>query len=139
MHTHNATPTIGNDMKEPEYLAAVNAVVARWLHDHAGEPLTAEAFGRAERAQCHSNADAYVAQHGGLVVRGFLVQHPHDWSIVLVMPHSVVRTATGLVDVTLTNAELESVAFFSIEGDPEGFKEWAKRYPQERRPIVRSQ
>jgi hypothetical protein len=123
-------------MTELEYMTAVDAVVARWLHDRKGESLTSEIFAQAERAQCHANADAYVAQHGGQVVRGFLVQHPHAWTMVWVMPHSVVRTATGLADVTLANAELHGLAFFPIEGDPEGFKDWANQYPQETRSIV---
>ncbi|WP_159086356.1 hypothetical protein [Burkholderia mayonis] len=126
-------------MTESEYLAAVNAAIARWLLDRKGEPLTAKAFAQAEPARCHANADAYVIQHGGQVVRGFLILHPHEWTVVWVMPHSVVRTATGLVDVTLKSAELRGLAFFSIEGDPERFIDWAKRYPQESRSVVQSQ
>jgi hypothetical protein len=123
-------------MTELEYMAAVDTVVARWLQDHQGEPLKGETFAQAERAKCHTNAESYVAEHGDQIVRGFLVQHPHEWDSVWVMPHSVVRTAAGLIDVTLNNAELHGVAFFAIGGDPEGFKDWANQYPQETRSIV---
>jgi len=57
--------------------------------------------------------------------------HPDGWTVVWVMPHSAVRTATGLVDVRLKSEELRGLAFFSIEGDPESFVYSAKRYPQE--------
>lgn len=126
------------DMTESEYLTAVDGAVARWLLDRKGEPLAAKAFTQAESAQCHANADAYVIQHGDQVVRGFLMLHPDEWTVVWVMPHSVVRTAAGLVDVTLKSAELRGLAFFSIEGGPENFMDWAKRYPQESRSIVQS-
>jgi len=124
-------------MTEEEFLASVDAVVKRWLDDRNGELLTCLTFKDAEPAKCHTNAEAYVAQHGSRVVRGFLVQHPHAWTIVWVMPHSVVRTDQGMVDVTLTMTELQGLAFFPIEGDPEAFKEWAMRHPQESRPSFR--
>lgn len=123
-------------MTEPEYMAAVNAAVTRWHLDRQGEPLSCVAFADAEHAHCHRNAEVYVAQHGGQVVRGFLVQHPHGWTMVWVMPHSVVRTEAGLVDVTLGKTELRGLAFFPIEGDPEAFTEWAKRYPRESVSII---
>ena len=122
-------------MKEQEYMAVVDAVVARWHQDRQGEPLTCVAFDQAVPAQCHANADAYVAVHGGLVVRGFYVQHPQDWTMVWVTPHSVVRTDQGLIDVTLKPVELVGLAFFSIEGGPAGFIEWAKRHPRLTRPL----
>jgi hypothetical protein len=56
--------------------------------------------------------------------------------MVWVMPHSVVSTDHGLVDVTLKASDLIGLAFYSIEGDPAEFTEWAKRHPQESRPIV---
>lgn len=126
-------------MTEQDFLAAVDAAVARWRLDRTGEPLTCQFFQGAVAAHCHDNAEAYVTQHGCEVVRGFLVQHPQDWPMVWVMPHSVVRTGLGLVDVTLKQTDLIGLGFFPIEGDPAEFKEWAKKYPRESRPIGRVQ
>jgi len=123
-------------MTEQDFLIAVDAVVARWRHDRTGEPLTCLAFKEALPSQCHANAAAYVAQHGGEVVRGFLVQHPPGWTMVWVMPHSVVRTDLGFLDVTVKPMDLVGLAFFPIEGDPIEFTEWAKKFPQESRSIA---
>jgi hypothetical protein len=124
-------------MTEQEYMAAVDAAVARWHQDRGGEPLTCQAFKDAVPAQCHANAEAYVTQHGGEIVRGFCVQHLQDWTMVWVMPHSIVRTDQALVDITLKVTDFVGLAFFPIEGDPDGFTDWAKLHPQESRPIAR--
>lgn len=123
-------------MTEQEYMAAVDAAVTRWRQDRAGEPLTCLFYAEALPAHCHDNAATHVSRHGGQVVHGFLVQHPQDWPMVWVMAHSVVRADQGLMDITLKQADLAGLAFFEIDGDLAGFTEWAKRYPQESRPIV---
>lgn len=117
-------------MTEQEYMAAVDAAVARWHQDRKGEPLTCVAFDQAVPAHCHENAAAYVAQHGGEVVRGFYVQHPQDWTMVWAIAHSVVRTDHWLIDITLAPADTVGLEFFPIDGDPAGFIEWAKRHPR---------
>lgn len=122
-------------MTEQDFLAAVTETVARWHQDRQGEPLMCQAFKDAVPAQCHANAAAYVAQHGGQVVRGFYVQHPQDWTMVWVIAHSVVRTVQGLIDVTLAPASTVGLAFFPIEGDPDGFRDWSKLHPRESRPL----
>lgn len=122
-------------MTEQQFLAAVDEAVTRWFHDRGGESLSCIAFDQAVPAQCHANADAFVAQHGGEVVRGFLIQHPDGWPTVWVMAHSVVRTSDCLVDVTLEPAQLRGLAFFTVEGQVDGFTEWAKLRPRETRPV----
>lgn len=123
-------------MTEQDFQAAVDAAVARWHRDRHGERLTSVTFASAQPAQCHGNAAAYVAQHGGEVVHGFLVQHPHAWTLVWVMPHSVVRTTSGLMDVTLREDQLQGLAFYPLDRDGMGFVELAKRFPRESRPIA---
>lgn len=123
-------------MTEQEFFAAVDMAVARWHQDRQGEPLTCLPFDRAVPAHCHDNAEAYVAAHGGEVVHGFLVEHPHAWTMVWVMPHSVVRTADGLVDVTLNSEQLRLLSFFWVVGDSDGFQPLAMRFPRESRPIA---
>lgn len=125
-------------MTEPEFMAAVDVTVARWHQDRQGEPLTCVAFDGGVPAQCHANAAAYVAAQGGHVVHGFLVQHPHAWTMVWVMPHSVVRTDSGLVDVTLPADQLRGLGFFALAEDVNGFVELAQRFPRESRPIARA-
>lgn len=123
-------------MSEQEYEDAVGAVVARWHRDRRGEPLTSLAFDGAVPAQCHANAAAFVASHGGEVVHGFLVQHPQDWPMVWVIAHSVVRTEAGLADVTLPADQLRWLGFFPLFIAIEGFVELAQQFPRESRPIV---
>lgn len=121
-------------MTEEEFLIAVDIAVKRWGNDRTGQPLLCRPFARAESANCHANADSYVALYGGDVTRGFLVQHPHGWTNVWVMPHSVVRVDETLIDVTLDPSQLRGIAFFAVDGPAEGFVDWAKRYPRETRP-----
>lgn len=126
-------------MTEQEFHAAVDAAVARWHQDRQGDALRSRAFAASVPAHCHENAAAYVAEHGGEVVHGFMIQHPHAWTMVWVMPHSVVRTSEGLLDVTLTEEQRRGLGFFSLTGDVDGFSALAQRFPQESRPIVRPQ
>jgi hypothetical protein len=123
-------------MTEQDFHAAVDAAVARWHQDHHGEPLTSVVFAEAQPAQCHANAAAYATRHGGEVLHGFLVQHPHAWPQVWVMPHSVVRTGQGLIDVTLSPDELRSLGFFALETAMTNFVDMAKRFPRESRPVA---
>jgi hypothetical protein len=123
-------------MDERDFQAAVDAVVARWHQDHCGTRPTCVPFAEAKPAQCHDNAVAYVAQHGGEVVHGFLVQHPSNWTMVWVMAHSVVWTGSELIDVTLTAAQLRGLSFFILDGSAGDFAVLAKRFPRENRPVA---
>jgi len=123
-------------MRKQTYMAAVDATVERWRHDRLGESLTCQTFDAGVPAHCHANAAAYVTSHEGEVVHGFLVLHPQDWTEVMVMAHSVVRTATGLVDVSLSLSQLQGHAFFPLLCDVDDFVEQAQRFPEQRRSIV---
>jgi len=123
-------------MTEQEYMVAVDAAVTRWHQDRRGDPLTCLAFDGAVPAQCHANAAAFVAKHGGEVVRGFLVMHPHLGPEVWVFPHSVVRTASVLVDVSLSPEQLRCHAFYPLFADIEDFVEQAQLKPELHRSIV---
>ncbi|MBM7129367.1 hypothetical protein [Dyella mobilis] len=99
-------------------------VVSRWRENRAGLPLVSVPFPDAQEAQCHANAERYVALHGGEVVRGWLIQHPDSWPQVYVRTHSVVRRLDGsasLVDPTLAARDLRGQAFFDHVGDAEVF------------------
>lgn len=123
-------------MSEQAYKASVDAAVARWRQDRRGVPMTCLAFDAAVPGHCHENAAAYVAKHGGEVVRGFLVMHPDGWRMVWVMPHSVVRTETGLVDVTLPADQLRWLGFYPLLDAIDGFEKLAQQFTRESRPIA---
>lgn len=123
-------------MTDKDFHAAVDAAVARWHQDRRGELLSSVPFPDAQPAKCHDNAAAYVAQHGGTVVHGFLVQHPSNWTLVWVMPHSVVWTGTELIDVTLAEEQLRGLGFFPLDLDVGDFETLAKQYPRESRPVA---
>lgn len=122
-------------MTEEEFLAAVDMAVTRWGNDRPGQPLLCRHFAQSEPANCHANAESYAALYGGDMTRGFLVHHPLGWTTVWIMPHSVVRTEGGLIDITLNPSQLRGTAFFAIDGPADGFVDWAKRYPRETRPV----
>lgn len=122
-------------MTEQEFLRVIDIAVAQWLQHREGLPLVPKPFDQALEAQCHANAESFVALHGGEVVHGFLIQRPHGWPTVWVMAHTAVRIDGGLVDVTLDQSQLRGLAFFAVAGPVSGFVDWAKRYPRETRPI----
>ncbi|HET7371010.1 MAG TPA: hypothetical protein VFK45_09255 [Gammaproteobacteria bacterium] len=123
-------------MTEGEFFAAMDAAVLRWTANRTGEVFGVRHFDQAKENDCHANAEKYASLNGGIVVRGFLIQPLDGWAFVWVISHSVVRTNQGLEDVTLAASQLRGgLTFFSIEPMTEGYLEWARKYPRERRPV----
>ncbi|MQP76257.1 hypothetical protein CQ393_10165 [Stenotrophomonas sp. MYb238] len=115
----------------PEQSDAIAEVVARWLANSIGTPLQSVRFADAKHAQCHANAAAYAASHGGQAENGFLIEHPDSSSLAIVRAHAVVREASGrLVDPTVDEERLRRLAFFEYASDVGVFDAIRRDHPE---------
>lgn len=108
----------------------ISGVVAQWQASPTGRPLHQALFQRAREGECHSNAAAYVAEHGGHLVHGFLLHQGAPW-FVYVRAHSVVRLDDGdLVDPTLTDLARIGQTYFEYVGSADLFLNNAKAWAE---------
>ena len=108
----------------------ISGVVAQWQASPIGRPLHQVLFQRVREGEYHSNAAAYVAEHGGHVVRGFLLHQGASW-FVYVRAHSVVRLDDGdLVDLTLTDLARIGHIYFEYVGPTDLFLNNAKAWAE---------
>lgn len=108
----------------------INEVVARWQASPSGLVVRHVSFPCAREADCHANAAAYVAEHGGEVVHGFLLHQGVSW-LVYVRAHSVVRLGDGdLVDPTLTDLARNGHAYLEHIGPADLFLNNAKAWAE---------
>lgn len=105
-------------------------VVARWRAQPAGTPLRSVSFPAAQRSMCHENVALYVAEYGGEMVGGFLVERVANAPWVYIRAHSVVRMGNELIDPTLSTEDLKAQAFFEHLGPVQEFRETAQRWAQ---------
>lgn len=123
------TVTRSRTMIVPD-MHVIDEVVARWQRLRSGCALRYVYFPAAQASECHANAAAYAAQHGGDVAHGFLLHLRAPWAIH-VMAHSVVRLSDhDLIDPTLTDLARTGHAYFEHIGSAEMFlkntKAWAE-------------
>jgi hypothetical protein len=108
----------------------INEVVARWQASPSGSAVRQVPFPCFREAECHENAAAYVAEHGGQVVHGFLLHQGDSW-LVYVRAHSVVRLGDGdLVDPTLTDLARTGHAYLEHIGPADLFLNNAKAWAE---------
>lgn len=108
----------------------INEVVARWRASPSGRPVRHVPFPNARQGECHANAAAYVSEHGGHVVHGFLLHQGSPW-LVYVRAHSVVRLGDGdLIDPTLTDLARTGHAYLEHIGPADLFLNNAKAWAE---------
>ena len=91
-------------------------VLTLWQASRRGSPLRPVPYADAQEARCHRNAAAYVRDHGGTIVPGFLVEHTAGSDWIYVRAHSVVRRDGELIDPTLSADQLKTQAFVEYSG-----------------------
>ena len=105
-------------------------VLTQWQVNHRGSPLRSVPYADAQEARCHENAAAYVCNHGGTLVPGFLVEHIVGANWIYVRAHSVVRRNGELIDPPLSTQQLKAQAFIEYSGSTEEFlrnaRQWAE-------------
>jgi hypothetical protein len=111
----------------------VQKISGRWRDEYLAVPVDTDVYFRtltaripsaiivpcrasadAIRSECHANARKYVAAFGGRVVPGWLVNAATE-SVPGFAAHSVVEKGSGMIDVTLSEAERGWLTFLPHE------------------------
>lgn len=111
-------------------------VLTQWQANHRGSPLRSVPYADAQESRCHENAAAYVRDHGGTVVTGFLVEHIVDADWIYIRAHSVVRRDWELVDPTLSSEQLKMQAFIEYSGSAEVFQKNSRQWAELRCSVM---